>query len=436
MAGVAAGHSSRSCYFFALALGCSSITSGTARPLPTGLAPMTASGGWERVTTRERNGLLILWNAQTMGRSEDEQGWLANDQAELAELWRGTKALAHAPTVDFGRYIVMGLSFHGWPCRREISGAFVDTRGTIVLQTGNEQITCIDVRVPLALVIALPRRLLHDRGRLVAPDLHHAFEFSIPDPVVGEPTSASAQTADQGANDSIANDSMEVVPLPPPGHLRLATLRDHNQVWVSHEIDGAINVFTAEAPLALWPSERSFTNLSIVVTWYPAWGRFVGGWDTQGRSVNGFPSLAPRRWSLTARGELMVGAITEAKPGPIRPPSSAPQLDGPENAWSTYASLPLSSWQSLHDGEVGLVDLDLVASRANGAQLCRVPKRTETAARFNGCPHDAPHVWGEASQHLSPTMFGIDGPLVVRRHGALAEVIVNRTPTPKLLRGP
>ncbi len=325
----------------------------------------------------------------------------------------------------------MGLRFHGWPCRREISGAIVSERGTIMLQGGQEQITCNDVRVPLALVIAVPRRLLHDRGLLVAPEVQHAFEFSIPDPVAKEPSSAAEQRAEPRADET-----MEPVALPPAGHLRLVTLRDHNQVWVSHESDGTISVFGAETSLARWPSERSFANLSVVVTWYPAWGRFVGGWDAQGRSVHGFPPLTPRRWRLTARGELMVGGLAEPRPGPIRPRTSAPQLDGPENAWSVYASLPSTPWQRLSDGEVGLVDLDLVASPAHGAQLCRAPRRSEATHGFNGCPTNAPHVWGGASPPAPRSLVAIEGPLVVRRHGALAEVIVSQTPVPKVLRGP
>jgi hypothetical protein len=402
-------------------LGCSSLTPGIPQARPPRVAGPTDSA---RVTTSEQDGLLILTHAQTLGRHDSEQGWLANSAEELGLLWRNTDAVGGVPAVRFERYVVMGLSFHGWPCRREITGAVVGTDGTIVLQTGQEQITCEDVSVPLALVIAVPRRLLGQRALLVAPGVQHAFEFSIPDPL---PAAQGQRPKAAQAPRSGVDAPLEPVPLPPPGHLQLVTLHDHNQVWVSHHSDGAINVFAAETSLARWPSEWPLTNLSVVVTWQPQSGRFLGGWDAQGFSVHGFPPLTPRRWELSPQGELLVGAPIEPRVGPIRLAQAAPQLEGPQNAWSAYASMPRRSWKDLRDGEVGLIELDLVSTPERGAQLCRALDRGGPTAGFAACPRDAPYVWGVA-QRIAPTSFGVLGPLVVRRRGVRAEVIVAQTP--------
>jgi len=159
------------------------------------------------------------------------------------------------------------------------------------------------------------------------------------------------------------------------------------------------------------------------VQWRPEVGRFQGGWDRQGRNVYGFAPLTPRRWQLD-HGKLSVGDSIEAPPGPIRPRRFAPRLDGSARA---YLAPRRGAWRDLQEGELALIDLDLVSSPSLGVRLCPVPKERESLSHFRGCSPDAPRVTG-APEHPPSPRFVLDGPFILRRTGDSTQVITTATP--------
>ena len=416
-----AGLGSGGCGLFGavLALGCASLPTGVPRPLPA-----TETREAARASTAQVDGLRVLWNAVAIGRAS-EQTWVANDPAELAVLWREAGPSVEMPTVDFTRYVVLGLSHWGSYCQPEISSVSVERSGVVRLNTERDTSICMDVAVRVSLVIALPRRLLKPSILLVAPGYRHAFEFSVP---TASPSADERELPEPRAS-ATAAPQLEPVPLPPVGHLALATMHDGSEVWVAHEANGAVSVVAAVASLRPWLLSGFPDYLESAVQWSPELGRFQGGWDWRGHSVHGFSPLTPHRFQLDARGQLWVGAPIEALPAPIRPRKDAPQLDGRARA---YTTLRRSTWRDLHEGEFALVDLDLVSLPALGVTLCKVPKQTTSSTRFRNCPRDAPRVLG-APDHPRAPAFVLYGPFVVRRVGNAARVVVTAALAEKAL---
>jgi len=282
------------------------------------------------------------------------------------------------------------------------------------LHAEDETMICVDLAVRESLVIALPRRALKAQTLLVAPGYERAFEFSVP-------TAPVSAVAEQRPCMSLQVESrLEPVPLPALGHLALASLRDGTQVWVARESNGALSVVSAVTSLERWPFSGLPEYLQTAVQWLPEYGRFQGGWDWQGHNVHGFASLRSYHWQLDAQGQLWVGEPVEALPGPIRPRLNAPELDTLARA---YFSPRLSSWRDLRDGELALVELDLVSIPSLGVSLCQAPKPRVSAARFRSCPSGAPRVVG-APEHPSAPSFVIRGPFILQRAGSAARVIV------------
>jgi len=399
-------------------LGCASLRHGTRAPVPAS-TPDTSSE-LRRVGTDEVDGVRVLWHAAASGRTAQSESWLASNQGELVTLWRLAGSMAATPVVDFTRYLVFGLSHAGSYCQPEISSASFDPSGVVRLYAENEASLCVDVAVRVSLVVALPRRILKPQILLVAPGFDHAYQFSVPPqssaPVALARFTPAATEADRAAQ--------QTVPLPELGHLALATLRDGSQIWVAREANGSVSVFSAVASIERWPLERLPEYLWTAVQWRPEIGRFQGGWDWQGRNAYGFAPLTAHRWQLDD-GKLLVGGSMQAPPGPIRPRRFAPQLDGPARA---YLSPRRSAWPDLREGELALVDLDLVSSPALGVRLCPVPKEPESLNHFRGCPADAPRVTG-APEHPRTPPFVLDGPFILRRIGNSTRVILT-TPTP------
>ncbi|HYQ05146.1 MAG TPA: hypothetical protein VER96_41000 [Polyangiaceae bacterium] len=395
-----------------ITLGCAGVPTGVSKPLPP--ANADSAPGTLRVGTDEADGLRVLWNAPARGKWSEAESWAANDSVQFAALWREAGAMLPAPHVDFARYAVFALSHRGGVCQPEISSASVEPSGVVRLHAEDETMICIDLAVRESLVIALPRRVLKARALLVAPRYARAFEFSVP----AAPVSAVAE--ERPRMSSQGESRLDPVPLPALGHLALASLRDGTQVWVARESNGSLSVISAVTSIERWPFARLPEYLETAVQWLPEHGRFQGGWDWQGHNVHGFASLTPHEWKLDAQGQLWVGGPIEALSGPIRPRLSAPELDTLARA---YFSPRLSSWRDLGDGELALVELDLVSIPSLGVSLCQVPKQRVTAAQFRSCPSDAPRVIG-APEHPSAPSFVIRGPFILQRAGNAARVIL------------
>lgn len=404
-----------------LTLGCVSMRSGAPRPLPT--LPAASRVDILEARTDESYGLRVLWNAAARGHDFESQGWAANTPDELDALWAKAGPMAPLPSVDFARYLVFGLTHAGSYCQREILSAVVERSGVLRLRADEEALTCPDVRVRFALVVAVPRRLLGKQVVVVAPGFDRAYEFSIPSPPQLLPPETRMLPADPP--NSIATGKLEAVRCPARGHLALVTLRNGEQVWVAHESDGALSVISAVTSLARWPLQGLPNYLQVPVQWRADIGRFHGGWDWRGHSVHGFEALRPRHWIVDRRGSLWLGGSKEPLHGPVRPRRLAPELDGPDRA---YEAPRVSSWAALQDGDVALLNLDLVSSPSTGVRLCTAPKESEGSRSFQGCPREAPVVAGSPARPVAPP-FALHGPLMVRRSGTSAEVILTRIPT-------
>jgi len=137
--------------------GCASPTRGTRAksPAPTGRLFGSA-------TTTEANGLLVLSNGRTGGGDDDTKTWSATDDVELAVLWRGVGRSGPPPTIDFGRYIVLGSASDGSVCQISILGIDSEPSGRLSLRYDPDQLfqTCILVAVRVARVVAVPRRIV------------------------------------------------------------------------------------------------------------------------------------------------------------------------------------------------------------------------------------------------------------------------------------
>ncbi len=410
----------RTSYFFSLVmLACSGLRGGATRPLPVRLALSEVTVAEAR--TDEADGLRVLWNAATRGRDLDCKAWTANSPEELDALWDEAGPPEPVPSVDFSRYVVFGLARGGSYCQREISSAVAERSGTLRLRAEDETIICPDVLVRVALVVAVPRRLLNNPVLLVAPELDRAFEFDVRDAT--RTTSPQRRTSPAISVSSNAERRLEMVPRPARGHLALRTLRSGEQVWVAHESDGSLSVVSAVTSIGRWPLEGLPDYLQVPVEWRADIGRFNGGWDWQGHNVHGFAPLRPHQFIVDEHGSLWVGDLLAPVPGPVRPRRLAPELDGSPHAYETSK---ISSWSALRDGEVALVELDLVSSPSAGVRLCSAPK-TRQSSNFHGCPREAPVVAG-SPEHPAAPPFALSGPFVVRRSGTSAEVILRQVP--------
>ncbi len=210
----------------------------------------------------------------------------------------------------------------------------------------------------------------------------------------------------------------ELVELPPKGHMALRTLRNHSEVWVTHDRDDSVSVFSP----SYFHIERPYLGIALH---FRALGRFLEGYDAHGRYVHGVPFLGAEgrplqgyRCKRQGDTHVLIGDPAQIPPGPIQPRDEAPILDGPNRA---YTQVPhVLSWDALADGTVGLLDLDVVATPSSGVRLCKLP--LPSSARLAGCPENAPFV-AEFPRELHVKRITNSGPIVVLRQGRIAKIL-------------
>ncbi len=161
------------------------------------------------------------------------------------------------------------------------------------------------------------------------------------------------------------------------------------------------------------------TGVTGAVQWWREDHRLGGSYDSRGRSVDGWPPLVAFALRRTEGARLEV--LQQRAPRedvPIESREAAPVLEG--LADRPYLDLPLAhAWSEIPDGHVGRLDASLVFGTASAPRVCYVPPFPRDR-EFRGCPPDAPAVTG--SFRVSSTIFV--GPLVVRRHGNEADLVV------------
>lgn len=399
----------------ALVTGCASVQRGTrllGDDYPRREGPIVA-----QVSTSQWGGLRVLFNGRTSGLEDEQMGWIAGTPAEIVALFEKAGVRVAPPEVDFSQYVVVGVAGEDSWCTSEITSMTIDARGVVELRyekpttcPATGQCSCPEAGVRHAEVVAVPRRWL---GRhLVFEGKRAAFRFDVPGPgpTLQRPV-APASPGDFSHG--------ELVELPPQGHMTLRTLRNHSEVWVTHDSDGSVSVFSP----SYISNEQPYLGIALR---FGALGRFWEGYDAHGRYVHGVPfggsEGRPLQGYPSKRLDdthVLVGEPAQILAGPIQPRDQAPILDGPNRA---YTQLPLgSSWDALADGTVGLLDLDVVATRSSGVRLCKLPLQSGT--RPVGCPENAPFV-AEYPRKLQLLQIVIDkGPIVVLRQGKLAKIL-------------
>jgi hypothetical protein len=115
------------------------------------------------VSVKDPNGLLVLANGRTSGGDSDWKGWIANDALELGVLWKAVgRGRLPPPVVDFSRYIVFGAAGEGGVCPTKIVGIAAKASGELALEYDQDSLftTCILLATRVALVVAVPRRMV------------------------------------------------------------------------------------------------------------------------------------------------------------------------------------------------------------------------------------------------------------------------------------
>jgi hypothetical protein len=374
-----------------------------------------------RVSTADADGFRVLYKGRTSGGDFDQSGWIAGTGSQLARLWENVGIRTSPPDVDFTRYVVVGLVGGGAVCISEVTAATIDVHGVVELDydkpttcpvTG--QCTCQDALTRVAEVVAIPRRWLGKQLEFVSA--RAAFRFDVPEPEHSPTVTQPAKLVTPG---DFAR--AELVELPPKGHLALRTLRNNLQVWVTHDRDGSVSVFSANY------QQKNEPYLGSPLRWSEL-GRFTDGYDAHGRCVYGVaPDLgrveSPQGYASKRHDEshVLVGAPVTIPPGPIQPRDEAPILDGPDRAYTQLQPLP--GWDALADGNVGLVDLDIVMAPSSGVRLCKAPLPKEPHADYSGCPRSAPFIGEYSRGKPDGHIVAFYGPFVVHRQGSTAKIL-------------
>ena len=402
-----------------LATGCAGAFSGkrlVGEDSPSRKGPFVA-----RVSTAEPDGLRVLFKGTAFGGYDEQSGWIAGTATQFGTLWKKVGLRSPPPDVDFSRYVAVGLAGRGGVCTSEVTHVTVDARGVLELQYAKPTrcpatglCACEDVATHVAEVVAVPRRLLGKRLEFVGE--HAAFLFDVPEPEQAFPVARSATPVNPGDFSRA-----ERVELPPKGHMTLRTLRNNSEVWVTHDPDGSVSVF----------SSTCFSKNEAYRGWPLRWsemGRFTEGYDAHGRNVHGLvPSrdgMEPLRgyaWKSQDETHILVGGAVEIPPGPIQPRVEAPILDGPDRAYTQLQ--PLRGWEALADGYAGLLDLDIVVSPSSDVRLCKAPLPEEPHGDFAGCPLNAPFLARYPQERAGGKIAAYYGPFVVLRQGSTARIL-------------
>lgn len=339
----------------------------------------------DRALTSEVDGLRVLWNGRVFGSDFKQRGFIAGSRSQFVALWKRVEAPAREPTVDFSKYVVLAVVRGGGKCPIEVLAVELHPPNVLRPWTLQASYSCQDVMVRRALVLAVPRRLL---GSSVIFVERGAFKFSVPKP--GE--AAETRKAQIGRALSVpAGDSVEI---PDRGKISLRTLPGGSQIWVAHQRDGSLNVLAS----TFRPEDPFHEDLAPFTWWSSAYskerGRFFEGNDARGRSVHGLSPLQAYSWTRVDESHIRLGVAIPTEPGPIQAPDAAPVLEGPDYA---YKDLPVEQWESVADGQVARVDIDLVAGNRRPAELCSAPDRSSPVDDFTECPAGSPTVEGSSS---------------------------------------
>jgi hypothetical protein len=112
------------------------------------------------VTTNERQGLRVLWNGPAPGMQMKWRAWVAGNQEEFEAVWKDAVGLT-PPRVDFTKYVVFAAAGEGGVCNPKIVSIHAEESGRLVLHYEHETefMTCLDLAVHIARVVAVPRRI-------------------------------------------------------------------------------------------------------------------------------------------------------------------------------------------------------------------------------------------------------------------------------------
>ena len=381
--------------------GCAGATRGVSVALPLG-GPVLA-----KADTSQDDGLLVLWNERTSGRDFQTKAWMATNERELASLWNEVGIVEPIPCVDFRKYVVFGVAGKGGVCPDEITTAVASSGGVLKLGAEVSTSACVLVAVRAAQVVAVPRRLLGRRVVFVPfdPIETSAFAFDMTPRASDASPGEDARLAD---TDALGDPPPKgEVTLPAPGHLALRSFEDGTEVWIVHE--RSERIFAVGATFTAAP-------LRVPVRWNAKAGRFDPGFDWHGRSVHGEREPDITRYRVERVDPMHVRLV--GRLGPPRAaaglPEDPPTLDGPSEPYTELATS--GDFASIPDGTVARLAADLVFGPVGPGRICVPPADRKLAARFAACPEEAPALDGSDGKRGGRVI--VQGPLIVRRHGA------------------
>jgi hypothetical protein len=382
------------------------------------------------VTTSEPGGLRVLASALTdVERIFTETAAVATTPDELAALWSDVGLdRREVPTVDFASHVVIGAAIGGGSCDvDEIVAAHLDARGTLTLEDVRDSSSCDEMLIGIARVVAVPRSFIGPRFTWRIDDFT-ARMFEVPQDrpwplasVWPPPMRAQAAvTAMLEASISLERSTIPaprgVVELPARGHLASRTLDDGRAVWVVHRADGEVSVLLADETVEILGIEED-PEVRFQVRWESCAGRFYS-WDSRGRSVLGGSPLPTLAFARVAGSRIAIGEPVALPGGPIEPRAAAPVLDGGDAPYESLAPGPLDA---IPDGHFGSVAHSLIFGPDGVPRLC-TPPQDELRGRAPRCPANAPALIGGRSRQNTNAF--IPGPVVVRRRGSGADVVI------------
>lgn len=121
---------------------------------------------------------------------------------------------------------------------------------------------------------------------------------------------------------------------------------------------------------------------------------------------------------FTETAAIAIGEPVALPGGPIEPRAAAPVLDGAE---VPYQALEPASLDAIPDGHFGSVAHSLIFGPDGVPRLC-TPQQDELQGRAPRCPANAPALIGGRSRQNTNAF--IPGPVVVRRRGSGADVVI------------
>jgi hypothetical protein len=339
----------------------------------------------------------------------------AETREQLADLWKTVGLAGAPPHVNFKRDVVLGANYHGGVCEWSPEGARIDANRVLTLElfTRRKSRICILLGVRVARVFAVPRSLLP--SEFTWKHQGRAFEIAL-----GRSASAFASRA-RPALSEVAGE----VALPAPGKIALRALADGTQVWVAHHPEGHVAVVRADGP-----DGNGYLDLGVALGWDDATQKLRGKFDSYGRTRSQDRLELEYHLQIYEHEQhgdrLRIGPpyhiSTNERPTGYRlgsklpenlPASSQLELEGPARPYTELAPVP---FDTIADGKLGLVDLDLVI--ANGTvRLCRASEHP------SGCPESAPLYDVRVRKHALVEV--IAGPLLVRRAGNAVRSVVH-----------